>query len=246
MEGYKIYKILKDNVSIYSSHKDPNEKIVVKKIEKNNYFANEEKHAHQNIDHKNIVKTIDMKEDDDYTYIILEYIDGYDLFEYLERQEFCPLDEYEAKNIFRQLIDAVEYCHSKGVAHRDIKLENIMLSSKGVKLIDFGLCCTNCNRRREEWCGTELYASPEIIKRKAYNAYKTDVWNLGIVLFIMLSGEFPFGSVEELHSYKDFDKLYFLKRNTSDSAIDLLRKMMHNDMFVRINISDVKNHIWLK
>jgi serine/threonine protein kinase len=103
-------------------------------------------------------------------------------------------DEKSAKIYFRQLVQAIAYCHRQNICHRDIKLENILINEEGrIKLIDFGFSqmCNN-KTRLSIHCGTPPYMSPEITSKSTYNGQKSDVWALGVSLYLMLHGKFPF------------------------------------------------------
>lgn len=106
-----------------------------------------------------------------------------------------------AKEILVSLAKALAYLHKKGVCHRDIKLENVLINEHGVvKLIDFGFAVVSSDPDAPvaNFCGTPAYMSPEIVKRKQYNGPKADIWALGILMYKIISGRFPFvGSVDQ-------------------------------------------------
>ena len=149
------------------------------------------------MDHPNIIKTYKISENSKNYYIIMEYCDGGELFNYIVEKE--KLDENEASMFFYQLINALEYIHSLGIAHRDLKPENLLLlDNKIIKIIDFGLSnYFNGEKNLETPCGSPSYASPEIIKGEAYNGFCIDVWASGIIMFAMLCGYLPFDDDDE-------------------------------------------------
>ena len=151
----------------------------------------------QMMDHPNIIKTYKISENSKNFYIIMEYCDGGELFNYIVEKE--KLDENEASMFFYQLISALEYIHSLGITHRDLKPENLLLvNNKLIKIIDFGLSnYFNGEKQLETPCGSPSYASPEIIKGEAYNGFNIDIWASGIILFAMLCGYLPFDDDEE-------------------------------------------------
>ena len=151
----------------------------------------------QMMDHPNIIKTYKISENAKNYYIIMEYCDGGELFNYIVEKE--KLDENEASMFFYQLISALEYIHSLGITHRDLKPENLLLvNNKLIKIIDFGLSnYFNGEKQLETPCGSPSYASPEIIKGEAYNGFNIDIWASGIILFAMLCGYLPFDDDEE-------------------------------------------------
>ena len=142
--------------------------------------------------HINVVYVFQIIEEDNNIYIIMEYCNKGELFDYIVSHQ--KLDENEASIFFYQLINGVEYIHKKGVAHRDLKPENLLLSKDNIlKIIDFGLSHEyDENSLLKTKCGSPSYAAPEIIKGKLYNGFKTDIWCCGIILYAMLCGYLPF------------------------------------------------------
>ena len=149
------------------------------------------------MDHPNIIKTYKITENAKNYYIIMEYCNGGELFNYIVEKE--KLEQDEASMFFYQLINALEYIHSLGIAHRDLKPENLLLvENKIIKIIDFGLSnYFNGEKNLETPCGSPSYASPEIIKGEAYNGFYIDIWASGIILFAMLCGYLPFDDDDE-------------------------------------------------
>ena len=115
-----------------------------------------------------------------------------DLLTYVRRRR--KLKEDVAKHLFKQIIEGLKYCHSKNILHRDIKLDNILLSSEGdVKICDFGVSKLVRNGEiMTEQCGTPAYISPEVFENKGYEGYASDIWSAGVVLYAMLYGTVPF------------------------------------------------------
>ena len=96
--------------------------------------------------------------------------------------------------LFRQVVDAVELIHTQGFAHRDLKMTNILLNEENeIKLIDFGFACDGF-KEKSLFCGTPSYMAPEILTKEKYNGRLVDIWALGVVLYKMVTGEYPFGS----------------------------------------------------
>ncbi len=179
-------------------------------------------------------------------YIIMEYIEGGDLFEYISTNKY--LNEIDSCIFFRQLISAIEYLNKLNITHRDIKPENILLEKekKNIKLIDFGLSnfCLK-NEQLKSSCGSPCYASPEMISGKPYNGIFTDIWSCGIVLYCMLVGALPFDD-EDIHIlYQQIrEGKFYLPSTLSNEAIDLLKRLLMVEPNKRINISDIKKHPW--
>ena len=176
----------------------------------------------QMMDHPNIIKTYKISENAKNYYIIMEYCNGGELFNYIVEKE--KLDENEASMFFYQLISALEYIHSLGITHRDLKPENLLLvNNKIIKIIDFGLSnYFNGEKQLETPCGSPSYASPEIIKGEAYNGFNIDIWASGIILFAMLCGYLPFDDDEEEEDDDD-------EEEENRSAGDDINRKSRND-----------------
>jgi serine/threonine protein kinase len=142
----------------------------------------------------------------------MEYISGIPLSSYLKGQPGSCIIERDAKKIFQPLVDSVRYLHSINVSHRDIKLENVLLDGRLLpKLIDFGFA-TCIFDKAKIFCGTPSYMSPEIVLKTEYRGEPADVWALGVLLYVMLTGIFPFKGQTDKELYKkivasDYPKL---------------------------------------
>ncbi|KAH1253158.1 CBL-interacting serine/threonine-protein kinase 8 [Glycine max] len=130
-------------------------------------------------------------------YIILEFITGGELFDKIIHHG--RLSETDSRRYFQQLIDGVDYCHSKGVYHRDLKPENLLLDSLGnIKISDFGLSAfpeQGVSILRTT-CGTPNYVAPEVLSHKGYNGAVADVWSCGVILYVLLAGYLPFDELD--------------------------------------------------
>lgn len=121
----------------------------------------------------------------------MEYADGGDLFDLIVKNE--KLTQKNALNYFAQVLLGLEYLHGKGVAHRDMKPENILISKGKIKIADFGLGnFFNQGEMLKTACGSPCYASPEMLQRVPYNPEKIDIWSSGIILYAMVCGYLPF------------------------------------------------------
>lgn len=226
-----------------------NEQVAIKIADRDNcvkFFTEIE--ILKNCDHPNIVKYIDNYQDDRCYYLVMEYLPFGELYKYIENQS---IDEYEARIIFIQLLNAIEYCHNMSIAHLDIKLENILISNKTedhdkiiIKLIDFGMSfCGPSETLINLFCGSLHYCCPEIIKKQTYNPFKADIWSMGTVLYIMLVGRFPRDNSEkELSSY-DYD-VTSLEDIATPHLVDLIKKIF-KPQTERITLDKIKNHSWL-
>jgi len=200
-------------------HKKTSQQRILKRICKKNTnrdMIENEWAAGRTLRHNRMVRIYERLDTFDYIFFVMEFAQGLDLFTTYELKKFVPLPEIGVKHIAQQLLDVLSYCHSKGVAHRDIKLENIMLDRKArVKLIDFGLCCfpDTTDPTLEKWCGTMSYVAPvsktspfsiltllslfekkEILCKEKYDPYKGDVWSFGVIIYALLYGAYPYGT----------------------------------------------------
>ena len=132
-------------------------------------------------------------ENNKYFYIVMEYWSGGELFDVIAKKaqkEGC-FNESEAADMMKKLLKAINHCHTQNIAHRDIKPENIMITEDGdLKLIDFGLSKQVKNQKMKTIVGTPYYVAPEVLAGK-YNT-KCDIWSLGVIMYILLSGYLPF------------------------------------------------------
>ena len=156
----------------------------------------------KSIEHPNIIKYIDCFDNKRQLHLIMEYAGQRSLYEYIKANHNRCLEEQgkpfwlsnkqEAKGIFRQIVEAISYLHKKSIAHRDLKLENIIFTSKEqVKIIDFGFSIQS-NSKLRTFCGTPTYMAPELVRKSEYWGHKVDVWALGVLLYRMLTGIYPF------------------------------------------------------
>ena len=189
--------------------------------------------------HNHVVKIYETIETEKHIIIVMELCAGGDLLNYVRKRR--RLKEPYAQKIFKQIIDGLCYIHAKQIAHRDIKLDNILLDGKGnVKIGDFGVSrqITEGQVMREQ-CGTPAYIAPEILRNKGYGL-NVDVWSAGVVLFAMLYGTVPFKaqSMEELHSLILKGK-YLLKEDVSEEARDMLRGLLEINPKKRLTMKQI-------
>ena len=143
------------------------------------------------LNHPNIIKLLEVCRATDLYCLVLEYLPGGTLFELIQKTGALPEDE--AKGLCRQLVSALAYLHGKRIIHRDLKLENIMLSKGRLVLIDFGLSNSwHPGKKMNTHCGSAEYASPELFDRAVTYDTKVDVWSFGIILYSMTLGHLPF------------------------------------------------------
>lgn len=192
--------------------------------------------------HSNIVEMSDFFEDAENYYIemIPHGFPGMDLFDYIELR--ATMGQVEARSIFGQVVSAVDWLHDKGVVHRDVKDENVVLDGGGVvKLIDFGSAAYVRSGPFNVFVGTIDYAAPEVLAGKSYKGPPQDVWALGILLYTIIYKENPFYSIDEITD-RDLRVPYII----SENSIALIRAMLDRDLKMRLDIKGVLSHAWLQ
>ena len=195
------------------------------------------------LDNDHVIKVYQIYEDDYHYLIIMEYCEGGELFNYIVKKQ--RLSENETAFFYYQIIEGIEYIHSKGIAHRDLKPENLLLDKDNkIKIIDFGLSnYFDGIQKLETPCGSPCYASPEMVGGNKYNGFFIDVWATGIILFAMLCGYLPF---EDENNDILFKQILEGKINypsyLSDLSKDLLIKIIETNPDKRIKIEEIKKH----
>ncbi|XWS24013.1 hypothetical protein CRYUN_Cryun28dG0064900 [Craigia yunnanensis] len=186
-------------------------------------------------------------------YIILEFITGGELFDKIVHNG--RLSEAEARRCFQQLIDGVEYCHSKGVYHRDLKPENLLLDSQGnLKISDFGLSALpeqGVSLLRTT-CGTPNYVAPELILRvvlshKGYDGAVADVWSCGVILYVLMAGYLPFDELDLTTLYSKVGRAEFSCPSWFPvGAKSLIHRILDPNPQTRITIEQIRSDEWFK
>ncbi|KAI5212118.1 hypothetical protein AUEXF2481DRAFT_254 [Aureobasidium subglaciale EXF-2481] len=199
------------------------------------------------LDHRNIVRLYDVWENHNELYLIMEYVEGGELFHYIE--ECRGLGEQESVYIFRQIVAALLYCHRMHIHHRDLKPENILLDRENiqVKLVDFGMAALQPEGKKlTTACGSPHYAAPEVIKSRPYDGARADVWSCGVILYVMLTGMTPFNYDQDRNlgvMYRAIAEAdYYMPPELSRDAQDLLRKIFVPDPRRRITMEQIWEH----
>merc|ERR1711872_141982 len=189
-----------------------------------------------------VIRLIDYFDMQDCFYIVMERFHSKDMFDFISEQG--PLPETLARELFKQLVDTVITCHQRGIMHRDIKDENILidLNTFKIKLIDFGSGGFIENQVYHEFQGTRVYSPPEWIRDRCYRPEGLTVWSLGITLYDMLCGDVPFECDQEITQAK---LTWFPQLRLSTEAMDLVQACLTINPENRINLKEIQNHPWL-
>uniref|UniRef100_A0A8C6W3P3 non-specific serine/threonine protein kinase n=1 Tax=Nannospalax galili TaxID=1026970 RepID=A0A8C6W3P3_NANGA len=197
-------------------------------------------------EHPNIISLLQVVETEKRTYLVMELVLGQELLQVI--QKTGGLLEEEAREIFRQIVRAVGYCHDNGIVHRDLKPENIMITEAGkVKVLDFGFSTqVKPGQKLRHHCGSHAYAAPELYLFDSYDGPKVDVWALGVILYYMVVGCLPFDAVivHDLR-WQIVRGEYFIPCHLSKECQDLLRLLLTANPRRRPTLDEVGSHPWL-
>ena len=197
------------------------------------------------VKHKYIIQLYEILQTPNHIFIIMEYCEGKDIMDYILSKNFLP--ESLALKYFQQLINALFYLHSQNIAHRDIKIDNILLDrNKNLKLIDFGLSTKySDDKLLDQPCGTIVYSAPEVLDGQPYHGMLADVWSSGIVLYGMLSGYLPFSdSDDNINKKLIIQGKIEMPDYISPWVKDLLKHMLDINPMTRYTLQDIKEHPW--
>ena len=208
------------------------------------------------LSHPNIVKLEEVLQNSKYIGIVLEYSSGGEFYKYIQRKK--RIKEPRACSLFAQLVSGVNYIHTKGLVHRDLKLENLLLDKhENLIITDFGFVneFSNNSKLMKTPCGSPCYAAPElVIFDKPYDSRKADIWSCGVILYAMLAGYLPWdddpenpesGNIVKLYNYITKHPLKF-PEYISPVPRDLLRRILISDPKKRITLKNILLHEWLK
>ncbi|XP_061593499.1 serine/threonine-protein kinase BRSK2-like isoform X9 [Cololabis saira] len=197
------------------------------------------------IEHPHVLKLHDVYENKKYLYLVLEHVSGGELFDYLVKKG--RLTPKEARKFFRQIISALDFCHSHSICHRDLKPENLLLDEKNnIRIADFGMASLQVGESLlETSCGSPHYACPEVIRGEKYDGRKADAWSCGVILFALLVGALPFDD-DNLRNLLEKVKLgvFHMPHFIPPDCQNLLRGMIEVDAGKRLTLEQIQKHTW--
>ncbi|EDW15592.1 serine/threonine-protein kinase MARK2 [Drosophila mojavensis] len=256
--GNGVYKILKTlgkgnfaKVKL-ALHVPTGREVAIKVIDKTQLNASARQKLYREVrimkllNHPNIVRLFQVIESERTLYLIMEYASRGELFDHLVKNG--RMRERDARVIFRQLVSAIQYCHSKFVVHRDLKAENLLLDQHmNIKIADFGFGNTfDPNAQLETFCGSPPYAAPELFMGRKYAGPEVDAWSLGVVLYTLVSGSLPFdgGTLKELRERVLRGK-YRVPYYISMDCENLMRKFLVLNPAKRTTLNNVMSDKWI-
>lgn len=197
-------------------------------------------------------------------YMLFEYVNGGQMLDYIISHG--KLKEKQARKFARQIASALDYCHRNSIVHRDLKIENILISKTGdIKIIDFGLSnLFSPQGHLKTFCGSLYFAAPELLQAKQYTGPEVDLWSFGIVLYVLVCGKVPFDdqSMPQLHAkikkgyveyppwlsqgmYKWFEKCGYTANFIPKECKNLISRMLVTDPRQRASLAEIMNHPWM-
>ena len=242
--------------------KKTKERVAIKIIKKNKTKSSDIELVRTEIDvmklchHPNVVQLLDHFENAEYIFIVMEYIRGGRLTDYMKEKKY-NFTEKRAAEIIYQIALGVKYLHKYGIIHRDLKPDNIMLteaSDKGkIKIMDFGLSkILGKKEKTVDGFGTLTFVSPEVLIRKPYNK-EIDIWSIGVILYLLMSGDLPFDDEEDdeqkIAKSIVFNEVEFPQKkfgNKSKEVINLIKKCLTKEPKNRIKIDEIIKSDWIQ
>ncbi|CAI4225618.1 unnamed protein product [Auanema sp. JU1783] len=198
------------------------------------------------IEHPHVLHLYDVYENKKYLYLLLEHVSGGELFDYLVKKG--RLMSKEARKFFRQIISALDFCHSHNICHRDLKPENLLLDDRNhIKVADFGMASLQVEGAMlETSCGSPHYACPEVIRGEKYDGRKADVWSCGVILYALLVGALPFDDDNLRNLLEKVKKgVFHIPHFVPAEIQSLLRAMIEVDPIKRYSLAEVFRHPWV-
>ncbi|XP_065187234.1 SNF-related serine/threonine-protein kinase-like [Sycon ciliatum] len=257
LEGYSLEDTLGSGhfgIVKLAYHDTTGAKVAVKVIDKTKLDARAREHLFREVscmkrvEHPNIIRLYQVFDTPTKLYLVLELGENGDLYDYIANHP-DGVGEDESRDLFRQIAEAVFYCHKLHVVHRDLKPENVVFcqNASKVKLTDFGLSnLFDPGAKLKTSCGSLSYSAPEILLGDTYDAPAVDRWSLGVILYMLLVGEKPFvGGTDSETLTMIMDCKFDMPSELSRESVDLVQKLLVSDPKERISLEDVLCHPWM-
>ncbi|XP_070559701.1 NUAK family SNF1-like kinase 1 [Ptychodera flava] len=196
------------------------------------------------LEHPHIINIREVFESNTKIVIVMEYASGGELYDYLNTVKRLP--ESECRRFFRQIASAIYYCHRNNIVHRDLKLENILLDEDyNIKIADFGLSSNfSYDSLLHTYCGSPLYASPEIVNGQPYYGPEVDCWSLGVILYALVYRTMPFDNSDFTKLTKQISEANYYEPANPSPASELIRNMLTVNPKKRATIEEICSHWW--
>ncbi|XP_028409962.1 SNF-related serine/threonine-protein kinase-like [Dendronephthya gigantea] len=230
------------------------ERVAVKVIDKLKLDETAKHHLYQEVrcmklvQHPNIVRLYEVIDTNTKLYLVQEFGDGGDMYDYIMKHE-SGMSEEKARRYFRQILQAIDYCHRLYVVHRDLKPENVIFFKKSdvAKLTDFGFSNKFLpGTKLQTACGSLAYSAPEILLGDSYDAPAVDVWSLGVILYMMVVGKAPFYEANESETLTMIlDCKFHIPDHVSQSCQSLITRMIVRDACKRSTLADILDDPWV-
>ena len=208
-------------------------------------FTKREIEIMRSLEHPNVVSTHEVVMNEKFIFIVMDLAEVGDLLDFVIARQY--LNEEMAQHFFNDLVAGMQYIHTNGYAHRDLKCENLLIDKNyNLKISDFGFSTQISHRRCDTYCGSLAYAAPEVIDGKPYIAVFSDIWSMGVVLYAMVIGKLPFTETE-LTAKKGSDRVLNIEfpHVISDECVSMLYSILDSCPAQRIQLDKIQQHKWM-
>ncbi|CAN6323241.1 unnamed protein product [Urochloa humidicola] len=208
--------------------------------------------AMRRLRHPNVLRLHEVLATRSKVYLVMELAPGGDLLSRLASLPSRRLPEHAARRVFLHLASALAYSHARGVFHRDVKPQNVLLDAAGdLKVTDFGLAAlpdsVRDDGRLHTACGTPAFAAPEVLRRRAYDGAKADAWSCGVILFVLLAGHLPFDDANIADMCRRAHRReYAFPAWVSRPARRLVSRLLDPNPDTRLAVAELAGHPWFK